>query len=51
MFVDFVGYPYSQIYILTNVYQSSKLSCINVMQQTNYPQNYVPTNQQNFDNP
>ena len=30
--------------------QSNELSCT-VMQQTSYPQNYVPTNQQNFDKP
>ena len=37
MFVDFVGYPYLQIYVPTNVLQSDELSCI-VIQQTSYPQ-------------
>ena len=50
MFVDFVGYTYPQIYVPMNVLQSNELSCI-VKQQTGYPQNYVPTNQQHLDNP
>ena len=49
MFTDFVGYPYQQIYVHTNVLQSNELSCI-VMQQTRYPPNYDPMNQQNFAN-
>ena len=40
MFVDFVGYSYSQMYVPTNV-----------TLQIGYPRNYIETNQQNFDKP
>ena len=45
MFLDFMGYSYSQIYYPMNVYQNTgnELSCI-VMQQTSYPWNTVPMN-------
>ena len=49
IFVDFLGYPYTQKFTSQNVKQSNKLHCI-VMQLTSYPQNYVHTNQVNFDN-
>ena len=49
IFVDLLGYPYTQKFTSQNVKQSNKLHCI-VMQLTSYPQNFVLTNQK-FDNP
>ena len=46
---DFMGYPYSWIYVSTNVLQI-KVSSYIVMQQTNFPWIYFPTKQQNFGN-
>ena len=48
--MDSVGLPYPGIYIPANVSRNNELSYI-FMQQTNYKQNYIPMNQQNFDNP
>ena len=38
MVMDFMGHPYPQIYIPTNIQQSNELSYI-VMQQTGHPRN------------
>ena len=50
MFVNFLGYPYPRIYVSMNFEQGNELSYI-VTLQTSYSQNYVPMNQQKFDNP
>ena len=46
MFMDFVGFPYPQIYV-----QKSNELFYNVIQQTSYSWNYFSTNQQKFDKP
>ena len=47
--MDFVGYSNTGIHVPMSYEQHDLLSCI-VMQETSYQRNYVPTNEQTFDN-
>ena len=49
MFVGIMDLPFPRIYVPTNISECNELSRI-VMQQTSYPRNGIPANQQSVDN-